>query len=193
MLTEIDLVSGEEQNPFQQNESKRRRAIKLTRRLILSLWCRMMAFPPLPTALPTSPPGPSTLQLKQSTMLPAVLFHLKFWAVRSGVHSPQGVGLEEVGCGSWSQIFLFVGKIMGSMSNYKWGVSLVTLKYSSALKVTCKNNTSFHMFFSIFEYSGSDLLSPDTLLRLLNSTSCRPSITNRDKERDLSPHTQLIQ
>jgi len=95
MLTEIHLVSGEEQNPFQLNESKRHRAIKITTILVLSLRCRMMLFPVLPLTLPVNSPEAAMLQLKQSTILPAALLHLKFLPVRSRVHSPQGVGLEE--------------------------------------------------------------------------------------------------
>ena len=95
MLTEIYVVSGEEQNPFQHNESKRRRAIKVTRTLVLNLWCRMILFPVLPATLPVNSPEAGMLQLKQSTILPAALFHLEFLPVRSSVHSPRDVGLEE--------------------------------------------------------------------------------------------------
>lgn len=95
MLTEIYLVSGEEQNPFQHNESKRRWAIKITRTLVLNLWCRMILFPVLPATLPVNSPEAGVLQLKQNTMLPAAL-SLEIFA--SNIQSPQpsrcGTGAE---------------------------------------------------------------------------------------------------
>lgn len=100
MLTEIYLVSGEEQNPFQHNESKRRWAIKITRTLVLSLWCRMILFPVLPATLPVNSPEAGVLQLQQNTMLPAAL-SLEIFA--SNIQSPQpsrcGTGAEGGLCG----------------------------------------------------------------------------------------------
>lgn len=116
-------------------------------------------------------------------MLPAALFHVKFLPVRSGVHSPQGVGKQEWSLWRLLPDFLVCQESHRKCFKLQMGCVFSDLKVQLCIEDDLEAKHLSYVFLN-FEHSGSDLVSPNTLLRILNSTSCRPSVTKRDKEGD---------
>lgn len=92
MLTEIHLLSGEKQNPFQHNESKRRRAIKITRTLVLNLWCRMILFPVLPAALSANSPEAYFISAEAKYNVACCTFSREIFASKTWSPQPSRCG-----------------------------------------------------------------------------------------------------